>query len=269
MDDDTRLATRHLLLGCFVLLLLLSWRRMRRGTRPAFRRVRRIGEAGCSIQNIASEDAAEDPRHPVPSRDEREEVDRDFPEENQEAVPEAKMSASGCGLSASPSRKSQTVHRKLCFAIDSPFAHELVSRLTQTGDENAVYISGIKLGRVRVLTRIVPVELESASEVRAIARPNSCAKALIALHEAGLPLVAMAHSHPGSGPSSTFPSSIDLRYLETVQKSGAGVIGVIVNRDCYVRFFTASLPFRVKLQGSDFVPVDGDRNVFKLRTRTT
>ena len=148
--------------------------------------------------------------------------------------------------------------------MDTPFLRELVAFLTTTSEENAAYVSGIQLGRFRILTRIIPVAMHSTSIVHANARSDSCAEVLIQLVETDLPLVAMAHSHPGMGPESTRPSGVDLSYMGTVQKNGAKVVGLIVTRDHCVRFFSSTLPFEVHVQGNEFQAVNDDENIYQL-----
>jgi hypothetical protein len=66
----------------------------------------------------------------------------------------------------------------------------------------------------------------------------------------------MAHSHPGSGAGATHPSSIDINYLGRIQRAGADVVGIIVTRDGYVRFFTVNRPFHALVQGNGIEQVD-------------
>ena len=148
--------------------------------------------------------------------------------------------------------------------MDCPFLCELIEFLTTTERENACYVSGIKLPKDRVLTQIVPVELDSASMAHANANPTSCTQVLIQLHLAELPCVAMAHSHPGTGPCGTRPSSVDLRYMRNIEATGAKVIGIIVTRDFCVRFFSADLPFEIVIQGNEFQPVEEHEHVYRL-----
>lgn len=161
-----------------------------------------------------------------------------------------------------PKRKRRK--KPLRFVLDTPLLTELIDQLTRTDDEDITYVSGIRTDDDRILTRAIPVELASASLAHAHASARSCAEIMIRLVEADLPLVAMAHSHPGNGPESTRPSNVDLRYMETLEKNGAEIIGIIVNRGGFVRFFTSELKFEVYLQGNEFEPIDGYSDVYKM-----
>jgi len=152
------------------------------------------------------------------------------------------------------------------FVVDSMFLCELIERLTLTHREDVAYIAGIRLGQDRVLTRIIPVGLDSSSVAHANANPTACAEVMIRLVEADIPLVAMAHSHPGNHPESTRPSGVDLRYLSTIERNGARIIGLIVNRGGCVRFFSAALPFEVHIQGNEFKRVNDHDHVYQLAT---
>ena len=152
------------------------------------------------------------------------------------------------------------------FVVDCLFLCELIERLTFTAREDVAYIAGIRLGTDRVLTRMIPVDLDSSSVAHANANPVSCAEVMIRLVEADLPLVAMAHSHPGTHPESTRPSPVDLRYLSTLEANGAKIIGLIVNRGGCVRFFSAALPFEVFIQGNEFKRVNKHDHVYQLAT---
>ena len=161
----------------------------------------------------------------------------------------------------SPDKKTPKCPR---FVVDCLFLCELIERLTLTAREDVTYVSGIRVGDDRILTRIIPVDLDSASLGHANASAASCAEVMIRLVEADLPLVAMAHSHPGTSPESTRPSSVDLRYMETLEQTGAKVIGLIVNRGGYVRFFSSGLRFEILIQGNEFQPMKGHKHVYQL-----
>jgi hypothetical protein len=150
------------------------------------------------------------------------------------------------------------------FVVDCLFLCELIERLTLTDKEDVTYIAGIRLGSDRVLTRLIPVDLDSSSVAHANANPVSCAEVMIRLVEADLPLVAMAHSHPGTHPESTRPSPVDLRYMSTLEANGAKIIGLIVNRGGCVRFFSAAMPFEVFIQGNEFKRVSKHDHVYQL-----
>ncbi|MGZ5527446.1 MAG: hypothetical protein ACXWJB_02130, partial [Limisphaerales bacterium] len=81
-------------------------------------------------------------------------------------------------------------------------------------------------------------------------------EALAEILDKGNRLHVMAHSHPGRGVGATHESSIDVNYLGKIQRAGADVVGIIVTRDGFVRFFTVTKPFQVWIQGSGVTQVD-------------
>jgi len=51
-------------------------------------------------------------------------------------------------------------------------------------------------------------------------------------------------------------------YLGRIQRAGADVIGIIVTRDKFVRFFTVEKPFQVWVQGNGVSQIE--ENVFRI-----
>ena len=76
----------------------------------------------------------------------------------------------------------------------------------------------------------------------------------------------MAHSHPGRGAAATHESSIDVNYLGGIQRGGTDVIGIIVTRDGFVRFFSVEKPFQVLVQGSGVTQIE--EHVFQIASFT-
>src|SRR5438093_8320819 len=136
-------------------------------------------------------------------------------------------------------RRNRALERiPVTYVCEGWFLQDLIRSLTGGPDEDIAYVTGVNLGKLRVLSRIRRVKLAQKSPVYALGEAGSCADALIEILEHGNQLHCMAHSHPGFGPSSTCPSSTDVRYLKRVQKAGAEAIGVIVTRDGCARFFS-------------------------------
>jgi len=147
-------------------------------------------------------------------------------------------------------RTSLTTKGGLIYVVDSWFLQDLIRCLTPRQDEEIAYVTGINLGRVKFLSRICSVTLEQQSVVYARATARSCADTLADLLDHGMQLLAMGHSHPGGGAAATHESSIDVNYLGRIQKAGADVIGLIVTRDGFVRFFTVEKLFQVLVLGN-------------------
>jgi hypothetical protein len=81
--------------------------------------------------------------------------------------------------------------------------------------------------------------------------------------EEGAPLLAMAHSHPGSGAAATQPSEIDIAYFNRVKANGADVLGIIVARDGTVRLLNPTVQFDVWLQGKGIEELE-EQHVYKV-----
>jgi len=147
-------------------------------------------------------------------------------------------------------------HAQPLYVVDAWFLQDLLVHLTRGADEEISYVTGPCLGRLRILSRIRSVELEHQSAVHALAKASSCADVLATILEKGNRLHVMAHSHPGQGAAATCPSSIDTRYLGRIQRAGAEVVGIIVTRDGFVRFFSVVQPLAVLVQGAGVQQVE-------------
>jgi hypothetical protein len=147
-------------------------------------------------------------------------------------------------------KTSLTAKGGLIYVVDAWFLQDLIQRLTPRQDEEIAYVTGINLEGVKILSRICGVALEQQSVVYARATSRSCADTLADILDHGMQLLAMGHSHPGSGAAATHESSIDVNYLGRIQRAGADVIGLIVTRDGFVRFFTVEKPFQVLVLGN-------------------
>lgn len=152
----------------------------------------------------------------------------------------------------------------LRIAIQVSLICAIQKHLTPGPDESICYLEGMGLESTRVITSICPVEMYHQSPVRAKATPESCARALEGIHDRGNEPVAMAHCHPGSGPLSVCESSIDVRYMGTIQKVGSKMIGLIVSRGkvFHCRFFTVHQPFTAMVVGKGAREVS--ENVFEV-----
>lgn len=62
-------------------------------------------------------------------------------------------------------------------------------------------------------------------------------RALLSMDKAGVRLAAWAHSHPGTGPSASFPSPTDHRQYEAWVANYSPLLALIVTIDGYVRFW--------------------------------
>jgi hypothetical protein len=161
--------------------------------------------------------------------------------------------------------------RRLKIVTDVQNTLDVIEHLTPKQDEVLCYLTGPHLGRLRVLSRIVPLrEFAKQSPVRVRPSRHANFDAFMWMLERGLKCHAHAHSHPGFGPCSTTPSSVDLETLSGLQRGlKADVIGMIVVRPdkdgiSYVRFFSPDVPFHAVIVGKAVNQID--ENLFAIQT---
>ena len=160
--------------------------------------------------------------------------------------------------SAPPAEPSAQV-----FVLESFFARELIAGLTPGANEEMHFLTGPKLGPIRIVCRWArPPLLDRQSPVFVRATARSVADSLIGLIEQGAELHICAHSHPGHGAAATTPSGIDYDCLGKLQKAGSPAIGCIVTRDGFVRFFSVATQFHVLVLGTGVTEVT--KNVFHI-----
>jgi proteasome lid subunit RPN8/RPN11 len=149
------------------------------------------------------------------------------------------------------------------YLMRTSFLEEAFRILTRTPHEHLVYATGAEDGdRVFSVSQLVHFDLESQSMVGAAPEPASQAKALLSLEETRERLLATLHSHPGTGPGATDPSSVDLSTQRNLEKAGCPAIGLVFSRDGYVRFYAVERRFRVSISGAGCERVE--RDLFRL-----
>ena len=149
------------------------------------------------------------------------------------------------------------------FILESFFLQELITALTPGVDEELRFLTGPKLGPIRIICRMAaPMLLHKQSPVYAAATAKAVASVLIPIIEQGAELHIVAHSHPGRGAGATTPSGIDIQCLGKLQQNGSLAIGCIVTRDGCVCFFSALTRFHVIVLGT--VVKELSQNVFNI-----
>jgi proteasome lid subunit RPN8/RPN11 len=92
--------------------------------------------------------------------------------------------------------------------------------------------------------------------------------ALVDLSRSGAHLAIWMHSHPGTGPSATFPSAIDLRQEEDLRRHYSNqLVCVIAVRDGFVRVWGRAVDdgsVVVRWQGQGISSHRGEPNVYQL-----
>jgi hypothetical protein len=138
--------------------------------------------------------------------------------------------------------------------------HFLVSH--PQGHERLHFVTGLKIGGVRTLDRMLTVELEQQSAIHAAGNVTSSARRLMEMDHWGHALHGIFHSHPGLGKEATRPSGTDLATQERHERGGYPLLGAIFVRDGFVRFFTRGHPFVLRVYGEGVSHVE--ENVYHL-----
>jgi hypothetical protein len=124
------------------------------------------------------------------------------------------------------------------------------------GHERLHFVTGVRLDTHRTLDRMVPVPIESHSAIHAAADQTGAQQALIELDTWGHTVHGLFHSHPGQGREATRPSSTDLATHERYERGGYPLIGAIVVRDGFVRFFSHLAEFSISVFGEGVTQID-------------
>lgn len=100
------------------------------------------------------------------------------------------------------------------------------------------------------------------------ADPDRLGQALIAMAETGTYFGIWIHSHPGTGPGATHPSSIDLRqHSDWLKHYSPDLVSAIMVRDRYVRFWGTAVEtgkIDVVIEGAGISVVSPTENVYRL-----
>jgi hypothetical protein len=105
-----------------------------------------------------------------------------------------------------------------------------------------------------------------AGHVRA--EPKRLARALIAMHLADTHLACWLHSHPGTGPEATRPSTIDLnQHRDWIRDFSPALLSAILVEDGWVRLWGTSLEAGetlVEVVGSGIIKERNDEHLYRL-----
>ncbi|MCC6678639.1 MAG: hypothetical protein IT436_16010 [Phycisphaerales bacterium] len=133
---------------------------------------------------------------------------------------------------------------------------------TRTADEGLHFIVGIEHDGLAIGTGIALFPCAERSPVRAAGEPRATHGVSIEAAETSHRVLALLHSHPGTGPHANHPSSTDL-HTHRLWETTSNLIGGIWARDGYLRWFSADKPFAVEIVGGHMERID-DR-LWKLR----
>jgi hypothetical protein len=142
----------------------------------------------------------------------------------------------------------------LCFQTSSLFLRDCHRQLTSdpNGNERLVVVTGtVSPEGVRVLSRLLTVDMEKASAAYVRANPTTTHAALVRLVERdGHQPLAMWHSHIMHGANSTRPSGIDIANQERFCSIGWDeTIGGIFSLDGFFRAFSTARDFQFHIYG--------------------
>lgn len=144
------------------------------------------------------------------------------------------------------------------YFVDTLLLQRLQRDLTLFDDEEAVLLSGVRyVDRtstiVSVPTGAFMPEYAHQSRTRVAAKPESVRRILDTLEDAGQPVLARMHSHPGPGRGMVVPSSIDIEDQRQWEESGYATISGIVSRAAggtfFVHFFSLRMSAKVTVIG--------------------
>lgn len=135
------------------------------------------------------------------------------------------------------------------YTLSSWFLHDCYRYLVQREVESMHYVTGIQLGSVFTLDKIVTFTMSHQSVISARGDVDSTHRVLIEMESYGHRLHAYFHSHPGNGELAVRPSSVDLDYQDRLERGGYPAIGGIFSRDGYFRAYSLAIPFRIAIYG--------------------
>lgn len=130
------------------------------------------------------------------------------------------------------------------YLVGSLFLYDCYRELMRGPNEHLHYVTGLKLGNLLTMDRIVSIELDEATPVFAQGNLASSHEALVRLSRFGHRLHGQFHKHPGLGKGVTYSSSIDQDTQERQERGKYPVIGAIFTEDGYIRFFSVKNEFQ-------------------------
>mgnify|MGYP000028730820 CR=1 FL=1 len=132
------------------------------------------------------------------------------------------------------------------FIMDVLFLKECYQSLFPGEKEEEIFLTGVKVEKINVLTRKIEIETES-SEKKVEDQPKSSFRKLREIDRSGMPFLGVFHSHPKR--FSPEPSSQDLEQFEKYEDHGFRALGGIFTRNGNIRFFTRNLNFEIMIKG--------------------
>ncbi|MBL8745382.1 MAG: hypothetical protein JNK58_03395 [Phycisphaerae bacterium] len=140
------------------------------------------------------------------------------------------------------------------YLFSSAMLRDSFTVCNETRDEGMHFILGIESDATLIGTEIVTFPYSHRSPGGAAGEHGATHRICVDAIESGHRLLAIVHSHPGSGPEANHPSSIDLR-TQRLWEPGFGCIGGIWSRSGELRWFSAELEFEVEIKGTHLGPI--------------
>ena len=148
------------------------------------------------------------------------------------------------------------------YLATARFLKECHQHLMSRNTEVLHSVSGVRHNGLYTLDRLEHMELDRSSPTYAKSDLRSTIKVLTNLHQHGELLTGIFHSHPWHGRSAVNPSSTDIKNQKKHEDAGYRNVSAVFSRDGWVRFFTAGIPFEIRVEGKGVERVT--ENLFRL-----
>ena len=154
----------------------------------------------------------------------------------------------------------EVLEAKQTYVVGSLFLREcfglLVRERAKKDIEVLYYVTGVDVGGVLVLDKILAPDLSTQSGSYVSAEHSSSNQIFLELEDYGHGLHAWLHNHLGTGAFATLPSPTDLTTQERLEKGGYRAIGGIFSEDGFLRFFSNKSEFNVVVFGKRVKRID-------------
>jgi len=163
---------------------------------------------------------------------------------------------------------STGVHRYCISASTLAEAHVFLTQHLPGASQEPEWmlaVTGVKLGAIRTLERLIEVKLASQSFGQASFDMQDFTRIAVVLHDYGQALHCIFHTHRFNGPP--HPSGTDMRLQRTLEEGGYPAIQAVFSEDGYVRFFAHQRPFAVQVYGKGVRSVNDSAELYHIVQR--
>jgi hypothetical protein len=123
-------------------------------------------------------------------------------------------------------------------------------------------VTGLKWDGVRTLEHLIAVRLATQSGARASFDMQHFTAVAVSLHQHGMELLAVMHSHRFSGPPR--PSGVDMHLQGILDEGQYTACQAVFSEDGWVRFFGGEHRFAVQVYGKGVKPDGKDPFLFRI-----